>query len=98
MFQFYLSSIKSVRHVGTPQLLECFNSTLVQLKADNGRDEKYLKNRFNSTLVQLKVKIWNFMEAIGNMFQFYFKINDLSSIYSHFLQTFAVDLQFLNLP
>ena len=54
MFQFYLSSIKSLGGTGVALIQACFNSTLVQLKGmGNGSLFSYDKS-FNSTLVQLK--------------------------------------------
>ena len=55
MFQFYLSSIKSVGRLRIISDVQCFNSTLVQLKGWSVRPLTRPKNCFNSTLVQLKV-------------------------------------------
>ena len=55
MFQFYLSSIKSLKVCNKGKTEFSFNSTLVQLKAiyHIKMDATYMS--FNSTLVQLKV-------------------------------------------
>ena len=54
MFQFYLSSIKSVKEFDFHSLKQSFNSTLVQLKVLSSVSEKLIASSFNSTLVQLK--------------------------------------------
>ncbi len=54
MFQFYLSSIKRKAGILVKKLEKCFNSTLVQLKAELEKHREIIKQSFNSTLVQLK--------------------------------------------
>ena len=54
MFQFYLSSIKRGWEPDWSNWDECFNSTLVQLKAILIWQYIYPDLSFNSTLVQLK--------------------------------------------
>ena len=54
LFQFYLSSIKSIFVRNAVKRFRGFNSTLVQLKASNMLEDNQFYLGFNSTLVQLK--------------------------------------------
>ena len=54
MFQFYLSSIKSIINVRFKLSIKSFNSTLVQLKGPRSEIDLEKHPCFNSTLVQLK--------------------------------------------
>ena len=56
VFQFYLSSIKSIVSLLIGICLASFNSTLVQLKAINVLYSSAAICCFNSTLVQLKAE------------------------------------------
>ena len=70
-FQFYLSSIKSIKCCSSIGFSPSFNSTLVQLKADFSEALASLYDSFNSTLVQLKVITRSHVVLSFPSFQFY---------------------------
>ena len=77
MFQFYLSSIKSIRQITIFQREPCFNSTLVQLKGLEFPFGFIVLALFQFYLSSIK-RIWKkIFEALFFSFQFY-----LSSIKS----------------
>ncbi len=69
MFQFLDGTIKSSESRIKQRLINSFNSSMVQLKADDYHPKTPNPSCFNSSMVQLKDYMWK-AESPDDMFQF----------------------------